>query len=68
MVTISCGRNLRERVCVAEIRGDGREELATVTRPLTSATRPGGVNHEGLAASTKHTKHLESSWPSCLVA
>jgi len=42
MVTISCGRNLRERVCVAEIRGDGREQLATVTRPLTAATRPSG--------------------------
>jgi len=34
MVTIGCGRNLRERVCVAEIRGEGRDQLATVTRPL----------------------------------
>ena len=42
MVTISCGRNPRERVCVAEIRGDGREQLATVTRQLTAATRASG--------------------------
>jgi hypothetical protein len=41
-VAISCGRNRVERVCVAEIRGDGRDQLATVTRPLTAATRPSG--------------------------
>lgn len=35
-VAISCGRNMVERVCVAEIRGDGRVQLATVTRPLTA--------------------------------
>ena len=36
-VTIGCGRNLRERVCVAEIRGEGRDQLATVGRPLDAA-------------------------------
>jgi hypothetical protein len=35
-VAIGCGRNLRERVCVAQIRGDGRDQIATVTRRLTS--------------------------------
>jgi hypothetical protein len=52
LVSIGCGRNLRERVCVAEIRGDGRDQLATVTRrfdapaagtrakPLALALRP----------------------------
>jgi hypothetical protein len=40
-ITIGCGRNLRERVCVAEIRGEGRDQLATVTRRLdaTAAVR-----------------------------
>jgi hypothetical protein len=35
-VAIGCGRNLRERVCVAQIRSDGRDQIATVTRRLTS--------------------------------
>jgi len=40
-VMIGCGRNLRERVCVARIRSDGREQIATVTRSLAaSATEP----------------------------
>jgi hypothetical protein len=37
-VAIGCGRNLRERVCVARILSDGRDQIATVTRRLTSAT------------------------------
>ncbi len=35
-VAIGCGRNLRERVCVAQIHSDGRDQIATVTRRLTS--------------------------------
>jgi hypothetical protein len=35
-VAIGCGRNLRERVCVAQIQSDGRDQIATVTRRLTS--------------------------------
>ena len=38
-VAIGCGRNLRERVCVAQIRSDGRDQIATVTRRLTSPTQ-----------------------------
>jgi len=38
-VTIGCGRNLRERVCVAEIRGDGRDQLAAVARPFDAAAQ-----------------------------
>jgi hypothetical protein len=38
-VTIGCGRNLRERACVAEIRSEGRVQLVTATQPLTAATR-----------------------------
>src|SRR5262245_18636316 len=29
-VEIGCGRNLRERVCVAQIHSDGRDQIATV--------------------------------------
>jgi hypothetical protein len=39
VVAIGCGRNLRERVCVAQIHGDGRDQIATVTRPLASPTQ-----------------------------
>jgi hypothetical protein len=35
-VAIGCGRNLRERVCVARFHSDGRDQIATVTRRLTS--------------------------------
>lgn len=35
-VAVGCGRNLRERVCVAHISGDGRDQIATITRPVTS--------------------------------
>lgn len=35
-VAISCGRNVRERVCVAGIGGDGRDQVAAVTRPFTT--------------------------------
>ena len=38
-VAISCGRNVRERLCVAEIRGNGGDQLATVTRPLDASDR-----------------------------
>jgi hypothetical protein len=38
-VAIGCGRNLRERVCVAQFRGDGRDQIATVTRRLTSPSQ-----------------------------
>lgn len=38
-VAIGCGRNLRERVCVAQIHSDGRDQIATVTRLLTSPTQ-----------------------------
>jgi len=38
-VAIGCGRNLRERVCVAQIHSDGRDQITTVTRRLTSATQ-----------------------------
>lgn len=38
-VSVGCGRNLRERACVARIRGDGRDQFTTVTRPL-DATAP----------------------------
>jgi hypothetical protein len=38
-VAIGCGRNLRERVCVARIDTDGRDQIATVTRRLTSSTQ-----------------------------
>jgi hypothetical protein len=37
-VAIGCGRNLREHVCVAEIRSDGRDQIATVTRRMTAST------------------------------
>src|SRR5262245_55976705 len=37
-VAIGCGRNLRERVCVAEIDIDGRTQIATVTGRRTSST------------------------------
>ena len=37
-VAIGCGRNLRERVCVAEIHADGRTQVATVTGRRTSST------------------------------
>ena len=37
-VAIGCGRNLRERVCVAEVHTDGRTQIATVTGPRTSST------------------------------
>src|SRR5215470_11668155 len=30
-VTIGCGRNLRERACIADIHSDGRSQIATVT-------------------------------------
>ena len=33
-VAVGCGRNLRERVCVAQIRSGDRDQLATVTRPF----------------------------------
>ena len=39
LVAISCGRNLRERVCVAQIHSDGQDRIATVTRRLTSPTQ-----------------------------
>ena len=35
-VAIGCGRNLRERVCVAQIHSDGRDQIATATRRLAS--------------------------------
>jgi hypothetical protein len=38
-VAIGCGRNLREQVCVAQIHSDGRDQIATVTRRLTSSTQ-----------------------------
>jgi hypothetical protein len=38
-VAIGCGRNIRERVCVAQIHSDGRDQIATVTRRLTSPTQ-----------------------------
>lgn len=38
-VGIGCGRNLRERVCVAHFERDGRDQIATVTRPLTTPTQ-----------------------------
>jgi hypothetical protein len=38
-VAIGCGRNLRERVCVAQTHSDGRDQIATVTRLLTSPTQ-----------------------------
>jgi hypothetical protein len=38
-VTIGCGRNLRELACVAEIRSEGRVQIATVTQPLAAGTR-----------------------------
>ncbi len=37
-VAIGCGRNLREHVCVAHIHGDGRDQIATVTRRITLPT------------------------------
>jgi len=37
-VEIGCGRNLREYVCVAHVHSDGRDQIATVTRRLTSPT------------------------------
>ena len=37
-VAVGCGRNLRERVCVAEIDSDGRTQIATVTGPPASST------------------------------
>jgi hypothetical protein len=37
-VAIGCGRNLRERACVAEILSDGRSQIATVTGRRTSST------------------------------
>jgi len=37
-VAIGCGRNLRERVCVAEIHSDGRSQIAMVTGPRSSST------------------------------
>ena len=37
-IAIGCGRNLRERVCVAEVHTDGRTQIATVTGPRTSST------------------------------
>ena len=37
-IAIGCGRNARERVCVAQIHSDGRDQIATVTRRLTSST------------------------------
>ena len=37
-IAIGCGHNLVERVCVADIRGEGRDQIATVTRPLVGAT------------------------------
>jgi hypothetical protein len=37
-VAIGCGRNLRERVCVAEIHSEGRSQIATVTGPRPSST------------------------------
>src|SRR5262245_22159475 len=33
-VDVGCGENLRERVCVATVRGDGLDSIASVTRPL----------------------------------
>ena len=36
-VAIGCGRNLREHVCVAQIHSDGPDQIATVTRLLTSS-------------------------------
>ena len=38
-VAIGCGRNLRERVCVAQMHNDGGARIATVTRPLTLPTQ-----------------------------
>ena len=37
-VAIGCGRNLRERVCVAEIHADERTQIVTVTGRRTSST------------------------------
>jgi hypothetical protein len=39
-VAVGCGRNLRERVCVAHIHTDGRDQIATVTRRLPSPMQP----------------------------
>jgi hypothetical protein len=36
LIAIGCGRNLREHVCVAQIHSDGADQIATVTRRLTS--------------------------------
>ena len=35
-IAIGCGRNLREHVCVAQIHSDGRDQIAAVTRRVTS--------------------------------
>jgi len=37
-IAVGCGRNLRERVCVAQIHGGDREQVATVARPLDAAS------------------------------
>jgi hypothetical protein len=43
-VVIGCGRNARERACVAEVRRDGRTQIATVTgRVAPTAVPPRSV-------------------------
>jgi hypothetical protein len=40
IVTVTCGQNLRERACAAEIRKGGMSQIVTATRPHDTAQPP----------------------------
>jgi hypothetical protein len=60
-MTIGCGRNLREQVCVAEIHNDGRDQIATVTRLLTptSISRTASLSLELRPLLSQQTQILD---------
>jgi hypothetical protein len=59
-VQVACTRNLRERVCAAEILHDGARSVIVVTRPLESRAEPAmGLSLELIPIFSQQTPMLD---------